>query len=306
MLVEAGQERNHRDPDERLRNSTISSKSQPMRTPRKNKRHVFRLLAIAKPTDGANFDATITTFATTSTQLLPEVRAAMIHEVLEKRMNAASVPALVDFARSTKDIGSATAALTAVRKSAGDAQFDPFFSIVQGHPNAELRKAAEEAITEILRKTSKRGEYAKLINSALKSTTDSKIREGLQTPENRSRRLSDRSGRIHHHRPHSGPLHAPEFLHDFFQDSRRRHRLVHGVEPGKTEAQTAFRPRFGNSHRQLHVRRLLLAGHAGGPGGTGHPGVVQQDQQSRRIALVERKMARIRQAVIGVAIDRNP
>jgi hypothetical protein len=143
-------------------------------------KEVFRLLAIAKPTDGANFDATITSFVTTSTQLLPEVRAAMIHDVLEKRMNAASVPALVDFARSTKDIVSATAALRAVRPSIGDAQFDPFFSIVQGHPNAELRKAAEEGITEILRKSSKRGEYVKLINNAVKSITDSKIREGLQ------------------------------------------------------------------------------------------------------------------------------
>jgi serine/threonine protein kinase len=143
-------------------------------------KEVFRLLAIAKPTDGANFDATITTFVTTSTQLLPEVRAAMIHDVLEKRMNTASVPALVDFARSTKDIVSATAALRAVRPAIGDAQFDPFFSIVQGHPNVELRKAAEEGITEILRKTSKRGEYAKLINNALNSISDSKIREGLQ------------------------------------------------------------------------------------------------------------------------------
>lgn len=143
-------------------------------------KEVFRLLAVAKPSDDSNFDATITTFTTTSNQLLPEVRAAMIHEVLEKRMNTASVTALVDFARSTKDIASATAALKAVRKSAGDAQFDPFFSIVQGHPNAELRKAAEEGIMEILGKSSKRGEYAKLIASALKSTNDIKIREGLQ------------------------------------------------------------------------------------------------------------------------------
>lgn len=141
---------------------------------------VFRLLAIAKPTDGANFDTTITTFVTTTTQLLPEVRAVMIQEVLAKRMNPASVPALVEFARSTPDAVSATAALRAVRPAISDAQFDPFFSIVQGHPNVELRKAAEEGITEILRKTSKRGEYAKLITAALKSTTDSKLREGLQ------------------------------------------------------------------------------------------------------------------------------
>lgn len=141
---------------------------------------VFRLLAIAKPTDGTNFETTITTFVTTTTQLLPEVRAVMIHEVLAKRMNPASVPALVEFARSTPDAVSATAALRAVKPAIGEAQFDPFFSIVQGHPNVELRKAAEEGITEILRKTSKRDEYEKLISAALESITDSKLREGLQ------------------------------------------------------------------------------------------------------------------------------
>ena len=141
---------------------------------------VFRLLAIAKPTDGANFDTTITTFVTTTTQLLPEDRAVMIQEVLAKRMNPASVSALVEFARSTPDVVSATAALRAVRPAISDAQFDPFFLIVQGHPNVELRKAAEEGITEILRKTSKRGEYAKLITAALKSITDRKFSEGLQ------------------------------------------------------------------------------------------------------------------------------
>ncbi|NQX01324.1 protein kinase [bacterium] len=140
---------------------------------------VFKLLAIAKPSDGSDLDAAITQFTTTSTQLLPEVRATMIQEVLEKRMNKAMVPALVDFARSTKDVNSAIVALRAVRNSAGDEQFEPFFSLVQGHPNPEIRKAAEEAITEILKKSDKRRELMKLINTALNSITDSRIRESL-------------------------------------------------------------------------------------------------------------------------------
>jgi hypothetical protein len=143
-------------------------------------KQVFQLLALAKSTDETDFNATISQFTTTSTQLLPEVRAAMIHEVLEKRISPAMAPILVDFSRSTKDIGSAIAALRAVRTVVNDNQFDPFFSVVQGHPDAELRQAAEECLTEILRKSSRRSEFAKQINGALKSITDSKIRESLQ------------------------------------------------------------------------------------------------------------------------------
>jgi serine/threonine protein kinase len=143
-------------------------------------KQVFQLLALAKPSDGSDFDGPITLFATTSTQLLPEVRAAMILEVLQKRMKPAIVPVLVDFSRSTKDMNSAIAALRAVRSSAGDDQFEAFFSIVQYHPNADLRQAAEESLVEIVRKSSKRSDYAKQINTALGSATDSKIRETLQ------------------------------------------------------------------------------------------------------------------------------
>jgi serine/threonine protein kinase len=141
---------------------------------------VFQLLGLAKPSDGTDFDGPITQFATTSTQLLPEVRAAMIEGVLGKRMNPAMVPALVDFSRSTKDMNSAIASLRAVRSAAGDAQFDPFFSIVQFHPNAQLRQAAEECLVEILRKSSKRSDFAKQINAGISTVTDSKIRESLQ------------------------------------------------------------------------------------------------------------------------------
>ena len=120
-------------------------------------------------------------FATTSTQLLPEVRAAMIRDVLEKRMNPAIVPALVDFARSTKDIVSAIAALKAVRSSVGDNQFDPFFSIVQVSPECRSPQGRRRSHSwKFSAKSGKRGEYAKLINTALNSITDSKIREALQ------------------------------------------------------------------------------------------------------------------------------
>jgi hypothetical protein len=143
-------------------------------------KQVFQLLAVAKPSDGSDFDGPIATFAATSTQLLPEVRAAMFQEVLEKRMNPDIAPILVEFARNTKDMTSAAASLRAVRASVGENQFEPIFSVVQFHPNADVRKAAEETILEIIRRSSKRGDLASQINKALGSTTDGKARESLQ------------------------------------------------------------------------------------------------------------------------------
>jgi serine/threonine protein kinase len=142
-------------------------------------KEVFALLALAKPFDGSNFDSAFTDFATTSSQLLPETRAMMIRDVLAKRMTSTMVPTLLEFARSTKDNDSAIAALHAIRSSVKDDQFDPLFSTLQGHPNAEVRKAAEDGIAEIIKKSSRRSELAKQIATALNSITDSKIREPL-------------------------------------------------------------------------------------------------------------------------------
>jgi serine/threonine protein kinase len=142
-------------------------------------KEAFAVLALAKPSDGSNFDSTLTSFATTGSQLLPESRAMMIRDVLAKRMTSAMVPAMLEFARSTKDNDSAVAALQAIRSSVGDEQFDPLFSTLQGHPNAEVRKAAEAGITEIIKKSNRRRELATQITTALKGITDTRIREPL-------------------------------------------------------------------------------------------------------------------------------
>ncbi|MGL4400484.1 MAG: serine/threonine protein kinase [Luteolibacter sp.] len=143
-------------------------------------KQVFQLLALAKPSDGSDFDRTIATFATTSTQILPEVRAAMIQEVLEKRTNPVTAPILVEFARNTKDMASAAASLRAARASVGDNEFEPILSVAQYHPNADVRLAAEDSLLEILRKSSKRSDFAKQISKTLTSTTDAKTRQFLQ------------------------------------------------------------------------------------------------------------------------------
>ena len=97
----------------------------------------------------------------------------MIQGVLEKRMTRTMVPRLLEYARSSKDILSAIAALKAIRSSLGDEQFESLLSTVQGHPNEELRKAAEDDIMEIIKKTNNRHDLSKRIQAALNETTSS-------------------------------------------------------------------------------------------------------------------------------------
>ncbi len=140
---------------------------------------LYRALALATANDGAELNSSLTEFATKSTQLLPEVREQLIREALVKRASPAMAPALTEFARTTNDTRSAIAALQALRGSAGDEQFEALLTVAQFHPNEGLRKAAEESVTEIVRKSKKRDDLLKLVDAAIKATTKSGIRESL-------------------------------------------------------------------------------------------------------------------------------
>lgn len=140
---------------------------------------IFKALTLAKSSDGSDINASLTEFATTSTQIFPEVREAMILEVLAKRVNSAMAPALLEFARTSPDVRSALAAIQILGTVADDAQFEPLLSVVQFSPHGSLRSAAEEAANAILKKSNQRSDLAKIIDNLLKSATDSKTRDPL-------------------------------------------------------------------------------------------------------------------------------
>jgi serine/threonine protein kinase len=142
-------------------------------------KNIFKALALAKASDNSDIDASLTEFATTSTQILPEVREAMILEVLAKRANSAMAPSLLEFARTSPDVRSAIAAMQILGTIAGDAQFESLLTVVQFSPNGKLRAAAEDAATAILKKSRQRGDLAKLITKALEANTDGKVRDPL-------------------------------------------------------------------------------------------------------------------------------
>ena len=128
----------------------------------------------------SDFDAILTEYTTNTSQILPEVRAALIHKVLEKRMKPSMAKPLLDFARQTKDFGSAAAAFEAIRPVAGNAEFPVFLDIVQSEKNPEVHKAAEDTAAAIVKRSTNRAELITQIDKAIKGTTDKKVIESLK------------------------------------------------------------------------------------------------------------------------------
>ncbi len=139
----------------------------------------FRVLSKAKPNDGADFNGLTAGFIIQTVEILPEVREALVREVLTARVNAAMVPALLDFARSTKDAPSAIAILKAIRPLAGDEQFEPFLAVAQYSKNADFQKEAEESAVAVIKRSKNRSKLLAVVTAALESATDPKIRESM-------------------------------------------------------------------------------------------------------------------------------
>jgi serine/threonine protein kinase len=140
---------------------------------------LFKALSIAKPNDKTDVDAVIVEFVTKSTQLLPEVREAMIRLVIGKRMTISIIPALLNFARNTPDTRSALSAYQALRPVAGDDQLEALLSVAQFGTNPELKKAAEECAIDLIKRSRNKKKLLGSVASAIKSTTNEKIKAPL-------------------------------------------------------------------------------------------------------------------------------
>ncbi len=140
----------------------------------------MRALAIATASDSSDFDATAAEYITKTVEILPEDRAALIRNVLGKRMKPTMVGPLIDFARSTNDVGSATAALEVILPVAGNSEFETLLGVVQFHPKTEIRKAAAETAAAILKRSNNRGEMVNEVNKAIADASDPSARAALE------------------------------------------------------------------------------------------------------------------------------
>lgn len=139
---------------------------------------IYKALFLAKATDGTDVDARIAEFATRR-EMLPDVREVLIRDVLRKRKNPSVVPTLMAFARSTSESRAAVAALQAVRFMAGDDQIEPFISVIETTSQEDIRKAAEDTLAEIIRKTRNRTDCANRLATSYESAVNDNIRQSL-------------------------------------------------------------------------------------------------------------------------------
>lgn len=143
------------------------------------RQNIYKALFLAKATDATDVDARIAEFATTQ-EMLPDVREVLIRDVLRKRKNPAVVPTLLTYAsRSTNDPRSAVAALQAVRFMAGDEQFPGFLEVIASTKHDDVRKAAEETMAQIIKKSPNRTEFAGRLADAFEGAIDHATRHSL-------------------------------------------------------------------------------------------------------------------------------
>ncbi|MDP3851117.1 MAG: protein kinase [Luteolibacter sp.] len=137
---------------------------------------IYKALFLAKATDSTDVDARIAEFATTQ-DMLPDVREVLIRDVLRKRKNPAVVPTLLAYAsRSANDPRSAVAAMQAVRFMAGDEQFDKFLEVIEATQHDEVRKAAEETLAQIIKKSGNRAQYPPRLAAMHENSVDENVR----------------------------------------------------------------------------------------------------------------------------------
>ena len=137
---------------------------------------VMLVLDKARPNDGADFDAATAEFITKTGEMLPEVREAMIREILTRRVNRAMVPDLLNYARQTPHDPTALALYQAIRPWAGDDQFEAFLSVAQFSKKADIRQAAEESAVAVIKRSNARAKLLAMVDKALKDA-DTKSRE---------------------------------------------------------------------------------------------------------------------------------
>ena len=140
---------------------------------------VLKTLSLAKASDATDVDGTITEFTVGSAELTTETRESLLREVLRKRRNPASVPALLAFANLTKEPRLAAAALDAVRFTASEEHLAAFIEIITTTSREETRKAAEESLAELIRRSKLPSVIRNPLVAAYKTSSNADVRHSL-------------------------------------------------------------------------------------------------------------------------------
>ncbi len=136
---------------------------------------VYRALLLASPTDGTNIDAEIVRFVTQQ-EMMDNVREKLLSEVLRRRGNPQIVAPLLEFASKSDRDGAVIASLQAIRNLVDASHMDALLQTIQFASHVEIRRAAEEAIVEIINQSPDRQKYASKLNGIFRSSVNDDAR----------------------------------------------------------------------------------------------------------------------------------
>lgn len=136
---------------------------------------VYRTLMLASSTDGTNIDMEIVKFVT-ERAMIEDVRERLIGQVLGRRGNREIVTPLLDFSKETENETAAVAAMKAVRNLVAEPHFDRLLATVQFTESVHMRRAAEEAIIEILGDTTNPEKFAPKLHGIYQTSVNDDAR----------------------------------------------------------------------------------------------------------------------------------
>ncbi len=132
---------------------------------------VLKALLIAKATDAVNVDKRIAEF-TTSGHFAPDMRDAVIREVLQKRKNNVVVPYLLDYAIINRDdTHAAVVALQAIRFMADLDHLKSLLDLLVATDKDEIRRAIEVILIELINKAPDRNNLANQLAAVYPEST---------------------------------------------------------------------------------------------------------------------------------------
>ncbi len=136
---------------------------------------VYRALFLAESNDGTDVDAEIVRFATKQ-RIMESVRQVLIAQVLRRRGNPEIVTPMLDFAADTDNEEAAVAAIQSVRHMVDDSHFDRLLNTLQFTQSVEMRRAAEEAIIQVLENSDAADQYASRLRGVFNSSVNDDAR----------------------------------------------------------------------------------------------------------------------------------
>ena len=141
---------------------------------------IGKALTLAEATDGTDVDSRIAEFATKRAGLSLSAGEMLIGKVLRTRNQAVILPRMMEFAAATDKPTLVVSSLLAVRRMAGDAQFDTFLNFVTTTSNPDIRIAAEINIEEVLKKSRNLEGLTKKLTTAQESNIKPDVQKTLK------------------------------------------------------------------------------------------------------------------------------